>query len=787
MSQQFNEWSQGCGVITHSDITRERIALLLKEFHLYGESTPEDVIAMLRAADVLCNMGMWLTVHMTYARNVYLDGRTLLEEDFKSNPEGHTGGALNMVPAYVGYLLANALAGKTRAWLMGQGHSVAAIDSVNILTGNLDEEQASRYPVSDAGLSLLCQDFYSYVVGADGKPVAPLGSHVNVYTAGGISEGGYLGFAELQYVHMPLPGQELVTFLSDGAFEEQRGSDWAPRWWRGEDTGNVMPVMIANGRRIDQRTTMAQTGGIEWFRQHLELNGFDPVLIDGRDPAAFAWAILTMNRSLTEQFQAVQTRQARYPVRLPYAIAETVKGFGFPGAGTNAAHNLPLIENPATDAEARQRFNAGAAALFFSRDVLGDATRTLGTHRVQGRPMEKAHCLRDLHIEPLLYPPPDTAKPEVSASPMAYVDRWLCEFIGVNPGRRFRIGNPDEMRSNRLGQTLDLLKHRVTEPEPGIAESVLGGVITALNEEAVISAALANKQGISLAVSYEAFAVKMLGAMRQEILFTRHLKQAGRPVEWPGLPVIVSSHTWENGKNEQSHQDPTLAEAWLGEMSDIAPVLFPIDGPTARASMERVYRQSGCVAVLVTPKGSLPIVCTAAQAEQAVAQGVMTLQDDPGALVQFIAIGAYQLQAVLRAAARLRERKLPCSVVALIEPGLFREGRDGTESAVVHSASTLATLVPPCRHRIIVCHTRPGILTGVLRRLDTGPDTTRILGYCNRGGTLDVFGMQYANRQTWAHVLAATDGLLADVTVKDLLDAQELAAVQGAADPGLLR
>jgi phosphoketolase len=40
---------------------------------------------------------------------------------------------MNMVPAYVGYLLANALTGKTRAWLMGQGKCIAAIDAVNAM------------------------------------------------------------------------------------------------------------------------------------------------------------------------------------------------------------------------------------------------------------------------------------------------------------------------------------------------------------------------------------------------------------------------------------------------------------------------------------------------------------------------------------------------------------------------------------------------------------------------------------------------------------------------------
>src|SRR5204862_212013 len=196
------------------------------------------------------------------------------------------------------------------------------------------------------------------------------GSHVNPHTAGGIMEGGYLGFAELQYVHMPLPGERLVAFLSDGAFEEQRGSDWAPRWWRAEDSGLVAPIMINNGRRIDQRTTMSQQGGVGWFVRHLKLNGFDPIVFDGRDPAAFA-------------------------------------------------------------------------------------------------------------------------------SPMTAVGAVFAAIVRANRALRPRVGNPDEMRSNRLTETLELLKFRVTAPEEGIPEALDGAVITALNEEAVACAALGNKGGIN--------------------------------------------------------------------------------------------------------------------------------------------------------------------------------------------------------------------------------------------------------------------------------------------------
>ena len=67
--------------------------------------------------------------------------------------------------------------------------------------------------------------------------------------------------------------------------------------------------------------------------------------------------------------------------------------------------------------------------------------------------------------------------------------------VQANPRLRPRIGNPDERRSNRLIQTLEALKSRVTDPEPGLPAEIHGAVIAALNEEAVASAALANKGG----------------------------------------------------------------------------------------------------------------------------------------------------------------------------------------------------------------------------------------------------------------------------------------------------
>ncbi|MBZ2189771.1 xylulose 5-phosphate 3-epimerase [Alcanivorax sp. JB21] len=780
----FDTWARGYGVIQHLPLTQHRVASLLER-----AASPEQRdawLALLHAADRIACMGMWLVAHMTYVRRPRLDGSPLSADDFKPVPEGHTGGALNMVPAYTGYLLANSLSGDTRAWLMGQGHCVAAIDALNLLTGNMMPEHARRYALDDAGLATFVNDFYHYGVGTDGAPRSPLGSHVNAHTAGGISEGGYLGFAELQYVHMPLPGQSLVAFLSDGAFEEQRGSDWSPRWWRAEDCGTVLPVMIANGRRIDQRTSMSQSGGTPWFRDHLTLNGFDPLTIDGRDPAAFAWALLDGEHRLAERVRMLRDGVSDYPVRLPYVIAETVKGFGFPGAGSNAAHNLPLADNPANDERARASFNAGAAKLFVPAEALREAIATLNNHGQSDRPAERDHPLANPAphdaILPALIPPPAGT----TQSPMAAIDDAFVALVRANPDLRVRIGNPDEMRSNRLNASLDMLQHRVTHPEPGIAESLHGSVITALNEEAVVCAALGNKQGLNLVASYEAFAVKMLGAMRQEIIFARHQASAGRPPRWLSLPILCSSHTWENGKNEQSHQDPTLCEAWLGEMNDVASVLFPVDGPSAARALLDLYASRGRIAVMVVPKNALPVQLDANQATQLSDDGVLCLHHDQTPAVQLFAIGAYQLEAMQRASQRLREKGIAHALYALQAPGRFRAARDAREATSVHDAAQIRALIPDCPARVFLCHGRPEVFSGVLRPLDTGTQS-RFLGYRNRGGTLDTFGMLYANGATWAHAtLAVAESL--SLSPETLLDEAELAAVQYRSDnPDVLR
>ena len=146
-------------------------------------------------------------------------------------------------------------------------------------------------------------------------------------------------------------------------------------------------------------------------------------------------------------------------------------------------------------------------------------------------------------------------------------------------------------------------------------------------------------------------------------------------------------------------------------------------------------------------------------------------------------VGAYQLAESIKAADRLHECGIAATLLCIFEPGRLRQPRDARERRHVLGDDTLSALFPGrTAVRVVVGHARPEAMAGLLRRIDTGPKSTRFLGYIGRGGTLDVGGMLFANRCTWAHVVAAAADLLALDPLK-FLRADEHVAVTESGDP----
>jgi len=129
---------------------------------------------------------------------------------------------------------------------------------------------------------------------------------------------------------------------------------------------------------------------------------------------------------------------------------------------------------------------------------------------------------------------------------------------------------------------------------------------------------------------------------------------------------------------------------------------------------------------------------------------------------------------------------LQACVSAILEPGRLRAPRDALEDAFVLARDRLQALFPPGLPRVLLVHTRPEPMLGLLRRIDDGPARTRALGYLSRGGTLDVPGMLFANRCTWAHAVDAA-AAAAGWKPEAVLDASLRDTLAGHGDPALLR
>jgi phosphoketolase len=203
--------------------------------------------------------------------------------------------------------------------------------------------------------------------------------------------------------------------------------------------------------------------------------------------------------------------------------------------------------------------------------------------------------------------------------------------------------------------------------------------------------------------------------------------------------------------------------------------------------MRRLYDTHGQFWTLVVPKTPVvPDLFTPEEASRLLDQGALRLEaghDPTRQRLVMTAVGAYQLEEVLKASARLGERDVPHTVISMLEPGRFRTPRTEGEEAHAAPAALRDELYPGhVPLRLFVTHTRPEPLLGILEPLHMGAGRTAALGFLGKGGTLTIPGMLFVNGCTWAHTLARTARLLG-LAREDLLTAAELGVLDGRAAP----
>jgi phosphoketolase len=84
--------------------------------------------------------------------------------------------------------------------------------------------------------------------------------------------------------------------------------------------------------------------------------------------------------------------------------------------------------------------------------------------------------------------------------------------------------------------------------------------------------------------------------------------------------------------------------------------------------------------------------------------------------------------------------------------------------------------------RVFLVHTRPEPIIGVLRRIDTGYENSKFLGYSNKGGTLSTKGLLFLNHCTRFHIIKEIS-LLLQININDLLVEKFVKMLEHKGDP----
>ena len=258
-----------------------------------------------------------------------------------------------MVPAYVGYLLLDALDGNDARTDDGRGDAALppSMQSTAVTFGNMTDVVRTALRSFRCGPQPFRQRFLRYTLNPDGTP-ARRWARMSTRTAGGVLEGGYLGFAETVMRcarHLRASGWSRSSAMA--LFEEARQRLGATLIAR---RSGFSPIIILNGRRIQSSAARSQLGAAN-------AGSTGTCLRPERFSTVTRWMVATqpaLHRTIYAMETGCRPKAASgEEVHLPYGIAETVRGCGFPGAEPNAARQ------PATARQIHRTMHRHARAL----------------------------------------------------------------------------------------------------------------------------------------------------------------------------------------------------------------------------------------------------------------------------------------------------------------------------------------------------------------------------------------------------------------------------------------
>ena len=572
------------------------------------------------------NAANYLTVAQIYLKSNPLLRQPLTVDDIKPRLLGHwgTSPALSLVYVAMNRLIRET--GQDCLYVTGPGHGGPALVANAYLEGTYSE----IYPrVSEdlPGLTTLVRQFSS----PGGIP-----SHVSVQTPGSIHEGGELGYALVHAAGAAFDHPDLLVTCVVGDGEAETGplaASWKiPAFLNARRDGAVLPILQLNGYKIAGPTVLGRTSD-EDIKAYLSGQGWDPVIVEGNDPAAVLQELYAEVAGAHERIREIQSeaRSGTGPVavgtRWPAIVLRTPKGWTGPDVvdgvqvqGTFRAHQVPLSgvrENPAhlELLEAWLR-TYDPDSLFDANGHLVPEVAALspaGDKRMSATPYANGgRLLRALDVPPTERFAREVGTPGTDShentKPFGEMlrDIYAATTREEDGGGDFRLFCPDETSSNRLGSVFEAtdrcLQVEVLDTDDHLSPD--GRVMEVLSEHLcqgwLEGYLLSGRHG--LFATYEAFAMVSSSMLIQHTKWLQHAQTLPWRAEVASLNVLLTSTCWRNDHNGFSHQGPGLIDTAIPLAPDVVRVWLPPDANTTLSIGRHCLESRNHVNLIVVDK-----------------------------------------------------------------------------------------------------------------------------------------------------------------------------------------
>ncbi len=356
-------------------------------------------------------------------------------------------------------------------YICGPGHGGPAMVANIYLEGSYSE----IYPEitqDEAGLRKLFRQF-SFPGG--------IPSHVAPETPGSIHEGGELGYALVHAFGAAFDNPDLIVACVVGDGEAETGplaAAWhSNKFLNPKVDGAVLPILHLNGYKIANPTLLARMDDDE-LRSLFIGYGYDPIFVEGRDPAPMHRAMAEALDECMDCIRAIQDGartegwSGERP-RWPMIVLRSPKGWTGPKEVDGKkvedfwrSHQVP-VSNARGDVDHRQILEDWLRSyrpeeLFNGDGRLLPELATLapdGDKRMGALPHANGGVLKkDLILPEWKNLAVDVRRPgETIVETTRFMGVYLREVISLNAeARNFRLMGPDETASNRLDAVFEV-------------------------------------------------------------------------------------------------------------------------------------------------------------------------------------------------------------------------------------------------------------------------------------------------------------------------------------------